>query len=497
MTSTQLFKGLSYIDSGLLTEAEQRMSAPVRKPAARPRHTLLAAVICLITLLLAGCGVLYMLRLQNLKIGTQTIPLPQDSAAEPASEESVSELLVFSLQGAQNSPNFLANQEWLTFTQNYTPVLGDYWDSPEEYWAYSVQDQKMVDKLEEICAKYGLKVIGKSWHEHADCNQFLSLLGVDSLLRPNADATLQIPHGRFFPGGSFTIYGSVSIAGTDCPLDLTYHCVKKDVFYDVFGYVDPNSVTQRNVTTPEGIPLLLLESENSGMILADKEDCFLSLSVSLTEGVSLEQVADCFNFAIQTSPPDAAAAQAREQESIAQTSMNLNPRYTTFQSYIEARLSTDAMLQAEMPDYTPPKKEYAFYDLDGNGVDDLLIFYDGYIGAILVMKDGEVNDGKSYYMTLCEDNVLIHISDYGNGETMYHIFQFANDGDPVFSNPKERSIVRLLKNADGTWQRTSSTDHYAEFDTEITEEEALSILNAYTPIQLDTRPLSQFQEPND
>lgn len=335
MTSTQLFKGLSYIDSSLLTEAEQRMSAPVRKTAARPRHTLLAAIICLITLLLAGCGVLYMLRLQNLKIGTQTIPLPQDSAAEPASEESVSELLVFSLQGAQNSPNFLANQEWLTFTQNYTPVLGDYWDSPEEYWAYSVQDQAMVDKLDEICAKYGLKVIGKSWHEHADCSQFLSLLGVDSLLRPNADATLQIPHGRFFPGGSFTIYGSVSIAGTDCTLGLTYHCVKKDVFYDVFGYVDPNSVKQRNVITPEGIPLLLLESENSGLILADKEDCFLSLGVSLTEGVSLEQVADCFNFAIQTSPPDAAAAQAREQGSMDADLYPNRGSCSTYKEFIE------------------------------------------------------------------------------------------------------------------------------------------------------------------
>lgn len=110
------------------------------------------------------------------------------------------------------------------------------------------------------------------------------------------------------------------------------------------------------------------------------------------------------------------------------------------------------------------------------------------------MKDGAVTQGKSYHIMLCEDNVLIDIGNYGNIGTDYHIFRFANDGDPVFSNPRERSIVRLLKKNDGTWQRTSSTDHYAEFDTEITEEEALSILNAYTPVQLDTRPLSQFQE---
>ncbi len=68
-------------------------------------------------------------------------------------------------------------------------------------------------------------------------------------------------------------------------------------------------------------------------------------------------------------------------------------------------------------------------------------------------------------------------------------------GDPVFSNPKEQSIVRLKTCKDGTWWRTSSTDHYAEFDTEITEEEAMEILNSYKPVELPTRPLTQFEEP--
>ena len=92
----------------------------------------------------------------------------------------------------------------------------------------------MVDKLDEICAKYGLKVIGKAWHEQVDCNKFLPLLGIDSLLKAGTDATLSIPAGRYFPGGSFTIYGTLNLG--DAAEMFTYQCVKKNVFYDVFGY---------------------------------------------------------------------------------------------------------------------------------------------------------------------------------------------------------------------------------------------------------------------
>ncbi|MGN0384292.1 MAG: hypothetical protein ACI4EX_00220 [Lachnospiraceae bacterium] len=74
-------------------------------------------------------------------------------------------------------------------------------------------------------------------------------------------------------------------------------------------------------------------------------------------------------------------------------------------------------------------------------------FCNGYIGSIVGMKDGKTDEGKSYRLVLCEDNILVHwpADPYADGEYWYHIFRFANDGDPVFSNPKEQSIVRLKK----------------------------------------------------
>ena len=501
MTNLELFMALGSISSENLSGAEELQNKPcvrTNRKVKMKRASLIAAVIAL-TLLLAGCGIAYVLRVQNLKIGKQAIPQTQYDDSGNQTGETEVELDVLSMQGIKGSPNYLANQEWLAFTQSYTYTGGEYWESEPEYWAYSVQNQEMVDKLDEICAKYGLKIIGKPWHEHIDCNEFLKLLGVDSLLKPNADAALSIPAGRFFPGGSFTIYGTLKLADTDNL--FTYHCVKKDVFYDVFGYADADDLSQRNYTTTDGVNLLLLESDQSGMILADREDCFFTLSVDLTGDATLEQIAECFDFTVHTNPPDAAAADAREQASLEEmNSRQGDPnilRRPTYGEYVADLIQGDEMWRSIDPEYTPPSKEYAFYDVDGNGTEELLVFYNGYIGSVVGMKNGITDEGKVYRLVLCENNVLVDWLEGPNalGEYRYHIFRFANDGDPVFSNPKEQSIVRLKKCADGTWWRTSSTEHYAEFDTQITEEEAMDILNSYKPINLDTRPLTEFEEP--
>ena len=500
MTSFQLLKGLTGIDSELLVSVEQQTGRQKEKKSRRGIHRpfLLAALIALL-LMLVGCGIVYVLHLQDLRIGEQTVPQTQYDDSSNLIGETEFHLDVLSIQGIKGTPNYLANQEWLAFTNSYTHTRGEYWESAPEYWAYSVQNQEMVNKLDEICAKYGLKIIGKPWHEHIDCNPFLTLLGVDSLLKPNANATLSIPAGRFFPGGSFTIYGTLKIADTDNL--FTYHCVKKDVFYDVFGYVNADSATERNYTTTDGVNLLLLESDQSGMILADRDDCFFALSVDLAGDATLEQIADCFDFTIHANPPDAATADAREQASLEEmNSRQGDPnilRRPTYGEYIADLIQGDEMHRSFNPEYTPPSKEYAFYDVDGNGTEELLVFYNGYIGSIVGMKNGITDDGKSYHMYLCEDNVLVDFDSEPNGlgEYRYHIFRFANDGDPVFSNPKEQSIVRLKKCADGTWWRTSSTEHYAEYDTIITEAEAMEILNSYKPVDLETRPLTQFEDP--
>ena len=489
MNGKNLFLGLNYIDRKFIEEAETD-TIPAKRLSVR-RPLLIAAIIALM-LLLVGCGIMYVMKMKDLKLGEQTVTRYSDSIEESI-ESTEMNLEVLSLQGIKSTPNYMANQEWLQFTQTYTPELGEYWESDEEYWAYSVRDQVMVDKLNEICEKYGLQIIGKPWHEHMDCGAFLELAGVGSLLKEDSEVSIRIPQGRFFLGGSFTIYGNLVFADVDMPLYFTYHCVKKDVFYDVFAYIQADMVEERSYTTEDGISLLLLESEQSGMIMVDREDCFLSLSIDLNNSTSLEEIAEQFDFQIQTSPIDIDAASAREQASIEEVSANDPDKErfvrATYKEYVEDLLWSSGWDTTEIPE-----REYAFFDLDGNGKQELLILYDGYICSVVGMKNGKTDEGKTYHMILCEDNVLIDKAEFIIGEIRYHIFKFADNGDPVFSNPKERSIVRLL-NRNGEWWRTSSTDHYAEFDMQITETEAMEILNSYVPVRLETRSLKQFEEP--
>lgn len=507
MNGKDIFLGLRYVGDDLIEEAErERLSSETvekvgqgEKCTARwtVKKPILVAALIAVMLLLTGCAALVVyLRMENLKLGTYSFPTSAVQESETATVSTPPELDVLSLQGVTGSPQYLAGKEWLDFTQCYEPQLEAEWNSEPNYWGYSVLDQKMVDKLDEICAKYDLNVIGKPWHENRDCTHFLKLAGIENLLKTDCEAGIHLPQGRFFPGGSFTVYGYLTPPNETNQIWLTYHLVKKDVFYDVFGYVDANMVTQRNYITSEGVEALLLESEQSGMILVDRDDCFLNLTVSEVNGTTLETIAEWFDFTVSATPIDAAAADAREREN-----ENSDPYKDlfirdTYAEYIEDFFWCDSLV-ANDPSFDIPQRGYTFYDLDGNGEKELLIVNmdNGLICNIVTMVDGNTNDGKSYAFELCENNILVDKLYISDEVTMYHIFRFANNGDPVFSNPKEESVVRLKKDTDGSWWRTSSTDHYADFDTQITEEEAMSILNSYKRVELDIRPITKFEEP--
>ena len=441
--------------------------------------------IMVIMVMLMGCAI-FVMTLQDLKIGEFTYKQGDilNSEGNIIKETYVTKDVI-SLQGIQNTPAYLANQEWLQFTQTYMPEAGEYWESEEDYWAYRVLDQNMVDKIDEICDKYGLKVIGKPWHEHIDCYQFLPIVGVENLLKADSPAKLHIPSGRFFAGGSFTVYGALTMADGETPLNLTYHCVKNDVFYDVFAYIPHDNVIEKNFTTSDNQPVLLLQSKKSGLIMVDRGDCFITISVDLSDAVSLEEIANEFDFTVQVNPIDTGKANEREQLSLnIETDNGRDPdflRRATYHEYVNDLLMSN-----------PSDKEYTFYDLDGNGEKELLIIYNGFISNVVGMHDGKTDEGKSYRMILCENNVLVDEMEIG-GNIYYHVFRFLNNGDEVFSNPKEQSIIRL-KYEDGTWWCTSDTAHYADYDKEISEDEAQKILNKYIPEQLDTKPLKQFSE---
>ena len=137
MNGKDIFLGLRYVGEDLIEKAEYgQFSAngeKQEKTHGRIRRPLLLAALIALLLMLVGCGIAYVLHLQDLKIGVQTVPQTQYDDSGSRIDETEVELDVLSMQGIKGSPNYLANQEWLAFTNSYTPAGGEYWESAPEY----------------------------------------------------------------------------------------------------------------------------------------------------------------------------------------------------------------------------------------------------------------------------------------------------------------------------------------------------------------------------
>ena len=130
------------------------------------------------------------------------------------------------------------------------------------------------------------------------------------------------------------------------------------------------------------------------MILVDRENQFLTLGID--GDAPLEQIAECLDFTIHPNAPDAAAADAREQASQEEMRSRMGDpnigRRPTYAEYVQDLIRVDEMNRSE--DYTPPIRTYAFYDLDGNGTEELLIFSDDLITSVVGMKNGLTYEGN-------------------------------------------------------------------------------------------------------
>ena len=191
MNAMDLIYGLNNVrDSYVASAGAFRQRKPKRLP--KRKLWLIAALIAL-TLLLVGCAVVYVLRLQDMAFGQET---------HEVLGSGVQNRTMLSLQGVKGTPGYQATKEWYDWLQSYDPDDAIY-HSPEafsedfgdDYYAYSLYTRDMKNKLDEICAKYNLKLLGKMYvdpDEAAACKA----LGIQGILRPGAQAETHFGGGR-------------------------------------------------------------------------------------------------------------------------------------------------------------------------------------------------------------------------------------------------------------------------------------------------------------
>lgn len=514
MKAIDLLVGFGSVTDSFVIGAEEfrqgKQKAQIKRLSGQ-KVWLIAAVIALM-LLLVGCAVVYVLRMQNLKVGEYSfyIPTEYDEDGNVIPVESQEPIIMLSLQGT----NMEALTEWVTFTNTYdqdgtilieADGTGSEWELPDNYHlTYGCYSQEMVDKLDEIVNKYHLKLLSSYIPlNYYESSVLLNSLGLKGLVKTDPDVQVEYWDGDFHLEGTFDLNMYISMDMGDWKWErgsASYRYSLKDYFDPITGgMLDSIDYTQWDYTRKDGKKVLLVLSEGTARIYANLPDAFISIyldpviwvdgeKVPMTQ-TALQQFAELFDLSVKPQPTTmeqvekykADALHQYEAERAAARAEHEAMYASGYKEFVEYRLGT-------VPN--PESVSYVLYDVNGDGVEELII------NSLDILS---IKDGQSYkYFDLtntgvfigrfqpCEGNVFeVYCEDLG----MYqHYFYQANVDSASF-------ITGVSQDAsDDAWYLHSKDGAYTGNRKQITEEEAQNILDSYTRIEFRWLPLKRFGE---
>lgn len=480
MTSMNLLEVIGAVRDRYILDALGNQK-PQRKRLSLNRSLLIAAIIALM-LLLVGCTIAVVMRIQDAKIG-------QNKRTYYAWETTRTSDVI-SLQGFAGTPNYQAAKEWYDFLETYDPdqtlLYNEDYFEPMEYMSYQCYTQEMQDKIDQICAKYDLELLGPVYLPDTP-EQTLSDLGISSIANNAAQVSIQSSY--YYQDGTFSFDGNLTLTGGT--VNFQYRCVMKTAFDGVFLSVgDIESYDQWNRVLPDGTQALLALSQQKALLLVDKGTCFITVNILDSSNVqrqidraALEAIADslCFSFTPQRPDPEALPDPPEwfpSSDTSADTSVFV---CNSYQEVVANLLDTPVW---------PYEVYYALYDLDGNGIDELLIGEGGSFGTILTMRDGKTLPIEHFSGTsdlyLCEDGILEWeaFEPTFNPTIERHFYYHVAEADAMIFDSIIHTEDKYLRSDDGGtsvfgWRT-------------ITEAEYNAVRSQYARIELEWKPLSQF-----
>lgn len=267
-------------------------------------------LVAIITLMIALMGsAVVVMSLQDVKIGEITNNGEYfDSQGNVLIASEVPQDYI-SLHGFINSPTYLAHQEWHEFYEEYSQnhiitKEENYYIPPEKYDAYMAYNQELQDKIEEIAAKYDLKLLGAmGLFQRYENEIFHEATGVDSLLISENAATIINESGYFYEGGSFKVEFGMEMVDqeNDWPYLMynTFYYSRKDCFDDTGLNIGSLEFwDQWMYTTSEGIDVLIANSEFGTVVLCDKKDSIIYVNIHSSYLTDYNSVTNSYDTSI-------------------------------------------------------------------------------------------------------------------------------------------------------------------------------------------------------
>ena len=292
----------------------------------RLKPVLIAAVV--VVMLLTMGAAIVRLTLPDLVLGEHVVLHEHTYTDENNVEITVPEVTMnsISLQGVKDAPNQKALQEWNEFKAVYDPDYtllheadANNYMAPEEYQAYGVYTQEMIDKLDEITQKYGLKLLGPLHMVQAEEKQiFWDTLGLTQLHREEANVDVNYLNGYFYDCGTFTFNFNITLPESDSAVSCDIRYSVKDYFDPAyFNVYDLENTEQWNYTTADGTDILIILDNHFGTawLMCDRDDAFISVrlerfstlpensgpgeSVEVITKADAEFIADAIDFTVK------------------------------------------------------------------------------------------------------------------------------------------------------------------------------------------------------
>lgn len=529
MNGKKVLVGLSYINPKFIEESEVKTSLEINSGSRRllRKPYLVAAIIALMVFFM-GCAVV-LLNLERLKVGEESyidaMRYSEDGSKIPATEK-VKQFI--SIVGAEGSNNHLAMREWMDFKQRCDPD-GSIWSAsagfqrPAQYNNYvDVYSQEMVDKIDEICEKYDLKLEGDAVIFQKNVAELFSqVLDIPGITGEKSNLETEFGGARVTECGNFNASYQADFRNPETNQQFTFTLIYdyRDKAYFSTAYLvieDAEAVEQWNYTLPNGTEVLIASDKGGdAYILCDRKDAFINVTIrnvgrnwdspaDVMSHRDMELIAQSLDYALKP----------KQVENIAQLQAQLEEIYQAWQDQGEdpaeverrkqlveenERQSNYGDLICQIRDnesyftsYCNAAYEnfwdtmgYTLLDVTGDGEEELILGRNGRIHEIWTVRDGKTDRVASSYDGgyLCEGNVY---EDYVflDGKPYHFYFQIRQDG------LKERLRSVEYDTYYESWMLDESQDGTGR--TPISEEEAMEIIDSYVRIPLELKSVQEY-----
>lgn len=235
---------------------------------------ILAAVVALLAVLSTVAVAADWFGLRELLLPRQQVTMPIDPET---GEREVKTVDMIGLSGYLDRPESRALAEWQDFLKDYDVEAAAHKadENPgqvnEKYDLYQVYNQEMAHKLDEIVEKYGLtlhSVMAILMPEEWD-----AAVGTFTLEGNTAYS------GYIYEDGTFAYDGNAELPDYGL-VDYQFRRSVKGCFNEVILNIDDVSQYQEWVyETACGVPVTLALGSVKGLLIADLEDCFITVNV--------------------------------------------------------------------------------------------------------------------------------------------------------------------------------------------------------------------------